>query len=155
MLNLGKIAEMATNTQAQVNNSEVTMDMLNSACVKRVLTTVGFHNFKIENIVNTLPRALAFEGKLVDDDDKEIDSIVYTMTLRPFGDCVVFKTMLQDIIDQTNKNITLENVQALVGETVVVHVGENARGYAVYHYNTQWLTNQYVAEMNATQTQQA
>lgn len=154
MLNVSTIKAQAEKQVQAVSNSDVTMDMLLSATVKRPLTAKGFHNFEITNIVNNLPQSLTFEGQLVDDDRNILDQTVYTMTLRPFGDCTVFKTMVQDIIDQTEKkNISLSNINELVNSTICVHVGENARGYAVYHYNEQWLVNQYVMEQNASITE--
>lgn len=151
MLNVSTIKAQAERQTQMATNSEVTMDMLFNATVKRPLTAKGFHNFEINNVINNLPQSLTFEGQLVDDDRNILDQTIYTMTLRPFGDCTVFKTMLQDIIDQTEKkNITLNNIAELADSTICVHVGENARGYAVYHYNEQWLVNQYVMEQNAS-----
>lgn len=154
MLNFATIkAEAEKQTQA-VTNTEVTMDMLFNAVVKRPLTAKGFHNFEIEHVVGNLPQSLTFEGRLVDDDRNILDQTVYTITLRPFGDCTVFKTMVQDIIDQTElKNITLANIGDIVNSTICLHVGENARGYAVYHFNQNWLVNQYVMEQNASMTE--
>ena len=154
MLNVSAIKAQAEKQAQVTTNGEVTMDMLFNATVKRPLTAKGFHNFEINNVVNNLPQSLTFEGLLVDDDRNILDTTVYTMTLRPFGDCTVFKTMVQDIIDQTEeKNITLKNIGDLVHSTICVHVGENARGYAVYHYNEQWLVNQYVMEQQASMTE--
>ena len=154
MLNVSTIKAQAEKQAQVTTNGEVTMDMLLSATVKRPLTIKGFHNFEINSVVNNLPQTLTFEGRLVDDDRNIIDQTMYTITLRPFGDCTVFKTMLQDIIDQTDKkNITLNNIGDLANSTICVHVGENARGYAVYHFNEQWLINQYVMEQNASMTE--
>ena len=155
MLNFATIKAQAEQVQnTAVGNSEVTMETLMNAQVKRPLTVKGFNNFRIDNIVNNLPQALTFEGKIVNDENEEIDATVYTVTLRPFGDCVIFKTMLQDIVDQAGqKNITLETINKLIGSTICIHVGENAKGYAVYHFNEKWLVNQYVMEQNASITE--
>lgn len=155
MLNFAVIKAQAEQVQnTAVGNSEVTMETLMNAQVKRPLTVKGFNNFRIDNIVNNLPQALTFEGKIVNDENEEIDATVYTVTLRPFGDCVIFKTMLQDIVDQAGqKNITLETINKLIGSTICIHVGENAKGYAVYHFNEKWLVNQYVMEQNASITE--
>lgn len=155
MVNFATIKAQAEQVQnTTVGNSEVTMETLRNAQVKRPLTVKGFNNFRIDNIINNLPQALTFEGKIVSDEGEELDATVYTVTLRPFGDCVIFKTMLQDIVDQTDKkNITIETINKLIGSTVCVHVGENAKGYAVYHFNEKWLVNQYVMEQNASITE--
>ena len=155
MLNFAVIKAQAEQVQnTAVGNSEVTMETLMNAQVKRPLTLKGFNNFRIDNIVNNLPQALTFEGKIVNDENEEIDAAVYTVTLRPFGDCVIFKTMLQDIVDQAGqKNITLETINKLIGSTICIQVGENAKGYAVYHFNEKWLVNQYVMEQNASITE--
>ena len=155
MVNFAVIKAQAEQVSTTANgNSEVTMETLMNAQVKRPLTLKGFNNFRIDNIVNNLPQALTFEGKIVNDENEEIDATVYTVTLRPFGDCVIFKTMLQDIVDQAGqKNITLETINKLIGSTICIHVGENAKGYAVYHFNEKWLVNQYVMEQNASITE--
>ena len=155
MVNFATIKAQAEQVQnTTIGNAEVTMETLMNAQVKRPLTAKGFNNFRIDNIVNNLPQALTFEGKIVSDEGEELDATVYTVTLRPFGDCVIFKTMLQDIVDQTGKkNITIETVNKLIGSTICIHVGENAKGYAVYHFNEKWLVNQYVMEQNASITE--
>lgn len=156
MVNFATIKAQAEQVQnTTIGNSEVTMETLMNAQVKRPLTVKGFNNFRIDNIVNNLPQALTFEGKLVNDENEELDATIYTVTLRPFGDCVIFKTMLQDIIDQAGnlKNITLETINKLVGSTICIHIGENAKGYAVYHFNEKWLINQYIMEQNASITE--
>lgn len=149
-MNLSNVIAKAKQVETTTTTDEITMDTLFSAKVKRTLTHIGFHNFEITGIINNLPTSLIFEGQLVDDDKNVLDNTIYTMALRPFGDCTVFKTMVQDIIDQSEKKVDLSNIADLIGSIICVHVGENAKGYAVYHYNQQWLVNQYIVEQNAS-----
>lgn len=152
MLNLGEIKKQAETRANEANavNGTINMNDLFKTSGTFVLSKVGYHNFKIVE-TNLTDNALILKGKLVDDDGNALDNDYYTVTMRVFADGSIFRQQYRDILEQLDLplNSDFSALDSFIDKSFVIKVIKNARGYAQYYFNKEFIIQSIIEDMNS------
>ena len=149
MVNLATIKAEAEKKIALVENGTISIDDVFKAKSTTILTEVGYHNFKVSE-TETKENALIIKGQTVTDEGTPTDETIKTITLRVFADGEMFRKQYKDILEQLELPLS-SNFSVLpqfINKTFVVKVVKNAKGYAQYYLNKDFIIASYLEEMN-------
>lgn len=146
---LKKIAEEKAKATVTTNGAVINLNNLFQQKAELILTQIGYHNFNVTNF-RTAENSLTFVGTLVDDEGKALDNNNHTVTIRCYGDGNIFRQQYRDILEQLELPLNSDTsvLPKLVGQTFVVRVTKNARGYSNYTFNKDIIINSMIEDMN-------
>jgi hypothetical protein len=149
MLNLNELKKRASEKLEQVGSGTIAMCDLFKNSGTFVLKEEGFHAFKISTTELT-DNTLTLKGQTMIDEETPTDENFYTLTLRLFGDGEIFRQQYRDILEQLNLplNSDFSVLPQFKDKNLAVKVVKNARGFAQYYLNIDFIEAELIKEMN-------